>query len=180
MHEAEETEVDIVEVTKADVVVEHMVTTKQVKTTRHQVEDEVSEAEAEEDYNKEINFRKKGDGTYEGTTWQIKFMLKDVDRNGTYKLRLALATAHLAELQVRVNDTRADPPIFTTGQIGHDNTIARHGIHGLYRLYNIDVAGVELVEGENIIFLTQAINIDPLQGIMYDYIRLECPASSST
>ncbi|KAL4278845.1 hypothetical protein GQ457_03G040090 [Hibiscus cannabinus] len=56
MHKAEETEEDIVEVTKADVVVEHMVTTKQVKTTRHQVEDEVLEDEAEADFNKEINF----------------------------------------------------------------------------------------------------------------------------
>ncbi|PPS03515.1 hypothetical protein GOBAR_AA17149 [Gossypium barbadense] len=172
--------------------------------------------------------RKKEDGTYEGTTWQIKFMLRDVDHTGTYTLRLALATAHLAELQVRVNDPKSDPPLFTTGktytirpsdakgnpelalefssirgfskarstvrvndpksdpplfttgEIGHDNTIARHGIHGLYRLYNIDVAGVELVEGENIIFLTQAMNTDPLQGIMYDYIRLECPPSTSS
>ncbi|MFQ6639698.1 hypothetical protein Gotur_015412 [Gossypium turneri] len=124
--------------------------------------------------------RKKEDGTYQGTTWQIKFMLRDVDHTGTYTLRLALATAHLAELQVRVNDPKSDPPLFTTGEIGHDNTIARHGIHGLYRLYNIDVAGVELVEGENIIFLTQAMNTDPLQGIMYDYIRLECPPSTSS
>lgn len=107
-------------------------------------------------------------------------MLRDVDHTGTYTLRLALATAHLAELQVRVNDPKSDPPLFTTGEIGHDNTIARHGIHGLYRLYNIDVAGVELVEGENIIFLTQAMNTDPLQGIMYDYIRLECPPSTSS
>ncbi|KAL4388863.1 hypothetical protein GQ457_09G031030 [Hibiscus cannabinus] len=57
MHEAEETEEDIVEGTKADVVVDHMVATKQVKTTRHQVEDEVLEVEAEADFNKEINFR---------------------------------------------------------------------------------------------------------------------------
>ncbi|KAL4310948.1 hypothetical protein GQ457_01G035020 [Hibiscus cannabinus] len=57
MHEAEETEADIVEGTKAGVVVEHMVATKQVKTTRHQVEDEVLEVEAEADLNKEINFR---------------------------------------------------------------------------------------------------------------------------
>ncbi|XVF64927.1 hypothetical protein PTKIN_Ptkin09bG0205900 [Pterospermum kingtungense] len=124
--------------------------------------------------------RKKEDGTYQGTTWQIKFMLNNVDYTGTYKLRLALATAHLAELQVRINDPKVDPPLFTTGQIGHDNTIARHGIHGLYRLYNIDMPGDELVEGENIIFLTQAVNTDPLQGIMYDYIRLECPPSSSS
>ncbi|KAE8658678.1 Rhamnogalacturonate lyase family protein [Hibiscus syriacus] len=40
--------------------------------------------------------RKKKDGTYQATTWQIKFTLQDVDRTGTYKLLLALATAHLA------------------------------------------------------------------------------------
>ncbi|KAL4362751.1 hypothetical protein GQ457_04G006200 [Hibiscus cannabinus] len=57
MHEAEETEVDTVEGTKADVVVDHMVATKQVKTTRHQVEDEVLEVEVEAGFNKEINFR---------------------------------------------------------------------------------------------------------------------------
>ncbi|KAL4278554.1 hypothetical protein GQ457_03G001430 [Hibiscus cannabinus] len=57
IHEAEETEADTVEGTKADVVVDHMVTTKQVKITRHQVEDEVLEVEAEADFNKEINFR---------------------------------------------------------------------------------------------------------------------------
>lgn len=43
--------------------------------------------------------RKKADNTYEGTTWQIKFKLEYVSPSGTYKLRLALATAHVAELQ---------------------------------------------------------------------------------
>ncbi|XP_059460382.1 probable rhamnogalacturonate lyase B [Corylus avellana] len=43
--------------------------------------------------------RKKDDNTYEGTTWQIKFKLESVDGSGTYKLRLALATAHASELQ---------------------------------------------------------------------------------
>ncbi|KAL4378842.1 hypothetical protein GQ457_02G039300 [Hibiscus cannabinus] len=57
IHEAEETEADTVKGTKADVVVDHMVATKQVKITRHQVEDEVLEDEAEADFNKEINFR---------------------------------------------------------------------------------------------------------------------------
>ncbi|KAL4289790.1 hypothetical protein GQ457_14G023810 [Hibiscus cannabinus] len=57
VHGEEEIEVDIMEGTKADVVVDHMVAFKQVKTTRHQVEDEVLEVEAEADFNKEINFR---------------------------------------------------------------------------------------------------------------------------
>lgn len=44
--------------------------------------------------------RKKDNNTYEGTTWQIKFELDHADQSGTYKLRLALATANVAELQV--------------------------------------------------------------------------------
>ncbi|KAI4337577.1 hypothetical protein L6164_015975 [Bauhinia variegata] len=118
--------------------------------------------------------RKEDDDTYQGTTWQIKFKLENVEASGTYKLRLALATANVSELQVRVNDPKEDP-VFTTGVIGKDNTIARHGIHGLYRLYNIDISSVLLVEGDNTIYLTQAIATGPLQGIMYDYVRLEGP-----
>ncbi|XP_048227174.1 rhamnogalacturonate lyase B isoform X2 [Ricinus communis] len=136
------------------------------------------------DYKKDWFFaqvnRKKDDGIYQGTTWQIKFELDSLDQSGTYKLRLALATANVAELQVRINDGKADSPQFTTGEIGHDNTIARHGIHGLYRLYSVDVPGTQLVEGENSIFLTQTISTGPVQGIMYDYIRLEGPPASDS
>ncbi|GMJ02531.1 hypothetical protein like AT1G09890 [Hibiscus trionum] len=133
------------------------------------------------DYRKDWFFaqvnRKNDDHTYTGTTWQIKFKLDcAATKTDTYKLRLALATAHAAVLQVRVNDD-ANSPLFSTGQIGKDNTIARHGIHGLYRLYNVDVPGNLLLEGDNTIFLTQANNTSPFQGIMYDYIRLEGPAS---
>ncbi|XP_062164026.1 probable rhamnogalacturonate lyase B isoform X2 [Alnus glutinosa] len=119
--------------------------------------------------------RKKDDNTYEGTTWQIKFKLDNADESGTYKLRLALATAHASELQVRINDPKANPPVFSSGLIGKDNTIARHGIHGLYWLYNVDVPGTLLLEGDNAIFLTQPKSTSPFQGLMYDYIRLEGP-----
>ncbi|KAK1552484.1 hypothetical protein Q3G72_018004 [Acer saccharum] len=136
------------------------------------------------DYSKDWFFahvtRKVDDNTYKPTTWQIKFNLDNVDQSGTYNLRLALATANVSELQVRVNDPKADPPLYTTGVIGHDNTISRHGIHGLYRLYSVDVGGARLVAGDNTIFLTQALSSSPLQGIMYDYIRLEGPPSSNS
>jgi hypothetical protein len=46
------------------------------------------------------HFRKKDDNSYQGTTWQIKFKLDNVQNSGSYKLRLALATANVAELQV--------------------------------------------------------------------------------
>uniref|UniRef100_A0A2P2INM9 rhamnogalacturonan endolyase n=2 Tax=Rhizophora mucronata TaxID=61149 RepID=A0A2P2INM9_RHIMU len=131
------------------------------------------------DYSKDWFFaqvvRKKNDGTHVGTTWQIKFKLGKVDQSSTYKLRVAIASATLAEMQVRVNDAHASRPLFTTGLIGRDNSIARHGIHGLYWLYNVNVPGARLVEGENIIYLTQPRCTSPFQGLMYDYIRLEGP-----
>ncbi|XP_058780720.1 probable rhamnogalacturonate lyase B [Vicia villosa] len=136
------------------------------------------------DYTKDWFFaqvtRKKEDSTYQGTTWQIKFNLDNVNKKESYKLRIALASATFSELQVRVNDPKANRPIFSSGLIGRDNSIARHGIHGLYWLYNIDIKGSLLVEGENnTIFLTQTRSNGPFQAIMYDYIRLEGPASSS-
>lgn len=79
-----------------------------------------------------------------------------------------------------MNDPDAEPPLFTTGVIGKDNTIARHGIHGLYWLYNINIPASFLVEGTNTIFLKQTMNTTPFQGIMYDYIRLEGPQSSNS
>ncbi|XP_050234872.1 uncharacterized protein LOC126683076 isoform X2 [Mercurialis annua] len=121
------------------------------------------------------------DNLYQGTTWKIQFELEGVDQSSIYKLRLALATANVAELQVRINDGNLNSSaVFSTGKIGKDNTIARHGIHGLYRLFNVDVAGTQLLEGNNTIFLTQANHVSPFQGIMYDYIRLEGPSSSNS
>ncbi|KAK4274202.1 hypothetical protein QN277_017464 [Acacia crassicarpa] len=95
------------------------------------------------DYSKDWFFaqvpRKKEDNTLQGTTWQIKFELSNVAQRSIYKLRVAIASATLAEMQIRINDPNAKRPLFTTGLIGRDNSIARHGIHGLYRLYNVNV-----------------------------------------
>lgn len=44
---------------------------------------------------------RKKDNKYEGTTWKIKFKLDGVNQAGVYKLRVALASATLAELQVK-------------------------------------------------------------------------------
>ncbi|KAL3504973.1 hypothetical protein ACH5RR_034814 [Cinchona calisaya] len=135
----------------------------------------------ESDYRKDWFFaqvtRKKEDNTYQGTTWQIKFKLDDVNQGGTYKLRVAIASATLAELQIRINNPNTTRPLFSSGLIGRDNSIARHGIHGLYWLYNVDIQGAVLVQGDNTIYLTQPRNASPFQGFMYDYIRLEAPPS---
>ncbi|KAK9067820.1 hypothetical protein SSX86_011931 [Deinandra increscens subsp. villosa] len=132
----------------------------------------------ESDYTKDWFFahvtRKKDNNTYEKTTWTIKFKLNSVNNDETYKLRLALASAQVSDLQVRVNDPNMNLPLYSTGIIGGDNAIARHGIHGLSWLFNIDIPGTVLISnGENSIYLTQANGGTPFRGVMYDYIRLE-------
>ena len=82
--------------------------------------------------------------------------------------------------QVWFNDPSANPPHFTTGLIGGDNAIARHGIHGLHSLYSIGVGGDHLVKGKNTIYLRQSRATTPFQGVMYDYIRLEGPPTPTT
>ncbi|XP_065863348.1 rhamnogalacturonate lyase B-like [Euphorbia lathyris] len=119
--------------------------------------------------------RKKGKDTYEPTTWQIVFPLQVVQQTGNSTLQLALASAAMSEIQVRFNNQNAVKPLFTTGLIGKDNAIARHGIHGMYWLYSINVPCNNLVVGSNTIFLTQTRDNGPLYDVMYDYIRLEAP-----
>ncbi|KAF8404746.1 hypothetical protein HHK36_009635 [Tetracentron sinense] len=123
--------------------------------------------------------RRTMNNTYKPTTWRITFALNKVSRTKTYYLRLALASASFSELQVRVNDPTEHPPPFTTGLIGRDNSIARHGIHGLYHLYSVEIPGNKLWKGNNTIFLTQSRCLNAFEGIMYDYIRLEGPPASS-
>ncbi|KAL0698517.1 hypothetical protein Bca4012_054639 [Brassica carinata] len=77
--------------------------------------------------------RYSGKEKYQATTWKIVFNLKTVIKTGNYTFRMALAAATSADLFVRVNKANSKP-IFMTGLIGRDNAIARHGIHGLYRL----------------------------------------------
>ncbi|KAG8383635.1 hypothetical protein BUALT_Bualt04G0034500 [Buddleja alternifolia] len=123
--------------------------------------------------------RNVGNKTYVPTTWKILFNLVDVDESSNYTLQLALASANEAELQVRINDGTLEVPHFTTGSIGKDNSIARHGIHGLYWLYTVGIPGSLLLSSNtNTIFLTQSRGSSPWRGIMYDYIRLEGPPST--
>ncbi|XP_015890516.4 uncharacterized protein LOC107425105 [Ziziphus jujuba] len=131
-----------------------------------------------DDYRKDWFFaqvtRSAANGTYEATTWQVMFTLESEPETGDYTLRLALASATDSELQVRFNNETAKAH-FTTGLIGKDNAIARHGIHGLYWLYGIHVPSSLLFKGENKIYLTQSRSTNPFQGVMYDYVRLERP-----
>ncbi|PON39398.1 Rhamnogalacturonate lyase [Trema orientale] len=120
--------------------------------------------------------RKSKDGTYKGTTWRIIFQLENVIRFENYTLQLALASAAESNLQVRFNNRGTRLPMFSTTLIGRDNSIARHGIHGLYWLYSINVPGNQLRPGKNTLYLTQSKSERPFIGLMYDYIRLEAPS----
>ncbi|KAI4328110.1 hypothetical protein L6164_020494 [Bauhinia variegata] len=124
--------------------------------------------------------RSTGNNTYESATWQIVFDLPNVAEGGNYTLQMALASATYSHLEVRFNDPSVLPAHFTTGLIGEDNAIARHGLHGLHWLFSIDVPSSRLVEGKNTIYLKQSKATDAFQGVMYDYIRLEGPSSPRT
>ncbi|KAG6387599.1 hypothetical protein SASPL_152791 [Salvia splendens] len=56
------------------------------------------------------------------------------------QLRVALASSSFAEIQVGINNNNQRPHL-STGRIGRDNAIARHGIHGLYKLYSVTISG---------------------------------------
>ncbi|GKB78623.1 probable rhamnogalacturonate lyase B, partial [Tanacetum coccineum] len=62
----------------------------------------------QDDYKKDWLFahvnRRDVDNMYEKTTWTVKFKLNNVNRNGTYTLRLALASAQLSDLQAFRDD----------------------------------------------------------------------------
>lgn len=118
-------------------------------------------------------------GSYVATAWQVVFNVRHVKMRGIYTLRVALASANFAEIQVWVNKHKGVGPHFSTGMIGGDNAIARHGIHGLYRLYSVNISGSQLLEGRNKIYLRQARGYLPFLGAMYDYIRLETPPHPS-
>ncbi|XP_028769118.1 rhamnogalacturonate lyase B-like isoform X1 [Neltuma alba] len=119
--------------------------------------------------------RRIGNGVFQPTTWQIIFELKDNAIRGSYTLQLALASATHSQLQIWLNEEGDNPALFERVNMGEDNAIARHGIHGLYWLFSIDIPSDRLVKGRNTIYLRQSNATNPFQGVMYDYIRLERP-----
>lgn len=121
--------------------------------------------------------RKMAENKYSPTTWQIKFNL-DTITVGTYKLRLSIAASNHSDLQVRVDNPYASQPLFEAYDLGSDSSIGRHGIHGLYQLFSVDIDSSLLVKGGNIIYLKQALSGNEFMGLMYDYLRLESPMTS--
>lgn len=47
-------------------------------------------------------YRNTRNKTFQATTWQIKYDLENVNQTGSYTLRVALASASAAELQVYI------------------------------------------------------------------------------
>lgn len=82
-------------------------------------------------------------------------------------------------LQVHVNHRDNNHQVFQVQMLGMDNAVCRHGIHGLYRLFNINISSELLTMGDNSILLTQAREGDALCGVLYDYLRLEAPVNNS-
>ncbi|KNA24756.1 hypothetical protein SOVF_012930 [Spinacia oleracea] len=92
-----------------------------------------------------------------------ELMVYEPPRDGPtlWEIGIPDRTATLAEVQVRMNDPNANRPIFTTGLIGRDNSIARHGSHGLHWLYDAEIQGSKFVKGDKTLFLTQPRNQSP-------------------
>ncbi|XP_042038451.1 rhamnogalacturonate lyase B-like [Salvia splendens] len=129
------------------------------------------------DYRKHLFFahvNRKVKRGYKPTTWKIIFDTTNLTRGANYTLRLALASAQCANIQVWINDDpNGNLSHFETGRIVKDNAIARHGIHGLYWLYSIKVDGFNLVHGTNTIYLKQSLQFGAFNSVLYDYIRLK-------
>ncbi|KAI9198148.1 hypothetical protein LWI28_011033 [Acer negundo] len=122
--------------------------------------------------------RRGPDNKYLPTTWTIKFNLDSII-SGVYKLRLAIASATRSDLMIYVNYINQYHLVFQEMNLGMNNTVCRHGIHGLYELFIVDVSSSLLIKGDNSMFLVQARGGDSLCGVLYDYLRLEAPASPS-
>ncbi|XP_068323452.1 uncharacterized protein [Pyrus communis] len=123
--------------------------------------------------------RRGADNKYLPTTWTIKFNLKSVT-TGTYKFRLAIASATRSDLKVHVNAMDIEHLVIQVLNWGTDNAVCRHGVHGLYRLFSGDIPSTLLVKGDNSIFLSQARGGDALCGLFYDYLRLEAAETAES
>ncbi|KAM1008892.1 hypothetical protein ACFX2J_005242 [Malus domestica] len=123
--------------------------------------------------------RRGADNKYLPTTWTIKFNLKSVT-TGTHKFRLAIASATRSDLKVHVNAMDIEHLVIQVLNLGTDNAVCRHGVHGLYRLFSGDIPSTLLVKGDNSIFLSQARGGDALCGLFYDYLRLEAPETAKS
>jgi rhamnogalacturonan endolyase len=104
--------------------------------------------------------------------WQVRFRLKQAPETGEARLILALASAHRARVEVKVNGKLIQHfyPAIPAG-----NTLLRQAAHSKYQLVTLDFPGALLRSGENEITLTQTRQEGAAVHVMYDYVALEVP-----
>jgi rhamnogalacturonan endolyase len=107
-------------------------------------------------------------GQWVGTTWNILFDTPQPPPSGTATLRLALAAAQNAVLNITINGQPVGR--FRTAA---DNAMIRAGIHGQYAEQDIPFNATLLKPGRNIIGLTQSAGGNAQKSVMYDCVRLE-------
>jgi len=107
-------------------------------------------------------------GKWVGTTWNILFDTPQPPHAGTATLRLALAAAQNAVLNITVNGQPVGR--FRTAA---DNAMIRAGIHGQYSEEDIPFNATLLKPGRNTIGLTQSAAGNAQKCLMYDCVRLE-------
>lgn len=127
----------------------------------------VGESSERKDWNyAQVNVER--EGQWVGTTWKVLFYLPSAPSGGTATLRVALASATAAVVDVSLNGGRLDH--FRTGR---DNAMMRAGIHGQYALRDIRFDAALLKKGRNELSFTQEAGGNALKSVMYDCIRLE-------
>lgn len=106
-------------------------------------------------------------GKWHGTAWNVEFELPHTPTNGTATLRLAIASAHAAQLVVSLNGHKIDGFDLST-----DNAMARAGIHGQYTLRDVPFKASRLRPGRNVLTLEQQTGRNMLPNVMYDSLQL--------
>ncbi|KAK9133360.1 hypothetical protein Scep_012888 [Stephania cephalantha] len=102
-----------------------------------------------------VQVGKGGTEKYVPTTWEIKFNLGSLT-SGSYTLRMALASATKSDIHAYANNLEGNHLVFQVLNLGMDNAVYRHGIHGLYRLFDIEIFSTQYSShrpGEDMLFV---------------------------
>jgi rhamnogalacturonan endolyase len=123
-------------------------------------------------YNENTN-NTTGTGWGSGTTWSVKFNLKNTPR-GKATLRLAICGIGARNLAATMNSQ----PIGSVTNLLYNATINRDGIGGSWVERDLSFDASAMKRGENILKLTIPEG-GLTSGIMYDYLRLELDETAS-
>lgn len=107
-----------------------------------------------------------------GTTWSVTFDLPE-QVSGKATLRLALAAVSTRRIDVSINDK----PAGTVASLKDTAAIRRDGIHGYWSERSLPFDAAMMKPGTNILKLTIP-PADVMNGVEYDYIRLELEPES--